>query len=270
MSRSAVIVAACFATAAPDGAVAATARGRGAGTGSHGIAGFLSLHRDSDGGRNSMQPDIVAQTLASVEDEWKGQALVFAECSASNSQGGEISSTCRRAHTAFQKSCSVVANAVVQASGGDRATAKEYMSDVCSQEQLQGWHRDQCWNFSSTLVNSMSEVNVDNRESLAVPAICSKFFTIVSDAERERIARDRAEDEAREKEAEKASAEEASRKAEEEKKARQAETASEADAEGKVKEPVDNVTSASTKEGADTVVTSPSSSNASSVNATAL
>lgn len=193
--------------------------------------GFLA----GTGGGGRMQPDVVAHTLIAVEEEWKGQATVFAECNATagaGGVGGDAGAECARAERAFRKSCGTVVGAVVQASGGSRADTQEYMADVCGQEQLRGWHREQCAALRTALVDSMSMIDVDNRESLDPLVVCGKFFGNFAAAERERVAKERAEDEAREKReaderaaAEQKAAEEAKAKVEADAKARAAEEA---------------------------------------------
>merc|ERR1719162_2049360 len=111
--------------------------------------GFLGL-------RAEMQPEVVAKTLVSVEDEWKAQAAAFAECSAvakeADQQDGEACST---ATNAFQKSCKTIVNTVVQASSGDRSAVQEYMNEVCGEKALDSWHQARCTFLSSSVVDSM-------------------------------------------------------------------------------------------------------------------
>merc|ERR1719261_1343361 len=87
---------------------------------------------------SSMQPEVVARTLSRVEDEWKAQAAVFAECNSTAGLPGATIVNCADAPSSFDKSCNTVVNAIIQGSGGDRDVAKEYMSDVCSQKSVSG------------------------------------------------------------------------------------------------------------------------------------
>merc|ERR1719473_271866 len=82
---------------------------------------------------NGMQPEVVARTLSHVEEEWKAQAAVFAECNSTSGLEGATIVNCNDAPASFGKSCGTVVSAIVQGSGGDRDVAKEYMVDVCSQ-----------------------------------------------------------------------------------------------------------------------------------------
>jgi len=187
--------------------------------------------RGGDG--HGMQPELAAQTFVKVEEEWKAQAAVFAECN------GTDDGVCSRAQDAFQRSCATVVGALVQASTGNRANAQEYMDDVCSQRPLDEWHRQQCSKLATTLVSSMSVVDVENREKLDAAGVCGHFWQQFSASERLRLEKEKEEALAREKEeaerraaeeearakaeAERQAAEEEARKAEEEKRAREEE-----------------------------------------------
>jgi len=194
--------------------------------------GFLGL-------RTEMQPENVAKTLMSVEDEWKAQAAAFAECTAvvkeADQQDGEA---CTTATAAFQKSCKTIVNTVIQASSGDRSAVQEYMNEVCGEKVLDAWHQARCSFLSSSVVDSMSVDNYDNREGFDAVKVCTGFWTNFLVEEKERVqkekeeeqVREKAEAEEREKAAAKAAEEAAERakqeaeekaKAEEEKKAQE-------------------------------------------------
>merc|ERR1719221_482833 len=95
----------------------------------------------------NMQPEVVARTLMNVEEEWKAQAAVYAQCNATANDGSSIVD-CQDAPASFAKSCGVVVGAVVQGSNGDQRVAKEYMSDVCDQSVLTGWHKKHCFGLA--------------------------------------------------------------------------------------------------------------------------
>merc|ERR1719482_1503093 len=126
-----------------------------------------------------MRPEVVAITLARVEDEWKAQATSFAECH---------SGDCGSAPESFARSCSTVVSAVVQGSGGDREVAREYMSNVCGQKKLEGWHKLRCNDLAAAIVDkAMSADNYANRENLKPAKLCTGFWTkfVVEEQKRE-------------------------------------------------------------------------------------
>jgi len=140
--------------------------------------------RSSSSLADQMRPEIVAKTLASVEDEWKQQAVVFSQCDATKTK-----ENCKDVPGAFGKSCATVISAVVQGSGGDRAVAKEYMAKVCSQKVLLGWHKLRCADLSTAIVDhAMTADSVHNRESLNSAKLCSSFWSTFVDEERKREA----------------------------------------------------------------------------------
>jgi len=164
--------------------------------------------------KHHLQPDIVAQTLIRVQDEWQSQALMFAECDAT--RGTE---DCMKSSKAFEQSCATVVGAVVKASDGDRAIVKEYFGDVCAESVLRGWQKDVCFNLASTVTHAMSADEYTNRQDFDLSNACHKFWTRFSTEERERMEKERSEREAEEKrqaeakaEKERAEKEEAARK----------------------------------------------------------
>jgi len=158
---------------------------------------------------NGMQPEVVARTLSNVEEEWKAQAAVFAEC---NETGGADSSSlvnCQDAPASFGKSCSTVVTAIVQGSGGDRETAQEYMADVCSQPAISGWHQEECQALSLLVKGFMTADKYENRMNFKTQKVCEGFWSRVLDQEKARAAQEKAEREARlKKEAEEAAEQE--------------------------------------------------------------
>jgi len=140
--------------------------------------------RSSTFSEDQMRPEIVAKTLASVEDEWKQQAIVFSQCDVTKDK-----ENCKDVPGAFGKSCATVISAVVQGSGGDRAVAKEYMAKVCSQKVLLGWHKLRCADLSTAIVDhAMTADSVHNRESLNSAKLCTSFWSTFVDEERKREA----------------------------------------------------------------------------------
>jgi len=178
------------------------------------------------GDSDSMRPEMVANTLAKVEEEWRKEAAVFTEGSKSGASG---------APDAFAHSCATVVSAVIQGSGGDRDVAKEYMNNVCGQKVLSGWHKQRCASLASRITeHAMLADNYANRQNLLPSKVCTSFWSVFVEAERTREA-----DEAKEKaEHEKVVAEQEKKAAEaaaEEKKVADAAAKVEAERRAKVK-----------------------------------
>jgi len=152
--------------------------------------GFLSLQTD-------MRPDVVAKTLAKVEQEWNDETAEFLECNLTRSKAGgeDAAKSCAPAN--FEKSCPTVVGAILRASSGTRSVVTEYMGDVCGEPALQGWMQDRCQVLSAALTDAMSEDSYENRESLDVSRFCQGFWgkfaqDEIHRAEREQKIRDEA------------------------------------------------------------------------------
>lgn len=220
MMRSTAVVALLFA-----GVADAKAFGRGAN------AGHTFLGNKAD-----MRPDVVAHTLSKVEDEWNLQVASFAECNISATTAEE-QAECGLAPKAFQRSCSTVVSAMVQASNGDKADVSEYMRSVCDEDSLknEGWRQERCTQLAVQIVDGMSDDAYNNRESFDSAKLCTKFWTKFSTEESARLQKERAEKEAQEKKEEE-EREAAQKKAEEEEAAAEKQRQEEAAAEAKKKE----------------------------------
>jgi len=145
------------------------------------------------GETEQMRPEVVASTLAHVQDDWKAEAVMFTT---------EDTASGKAAPVTFGKSCATVVSAVVQGSGGDRNVAKEYMSNVCDQKALAGWHKLRCTDLSTAIVDhAMSADSYANRQSLNSDKLCSNFWGKFVDAERKREAQEAIEKAARDKKA---------------------------------------------------------------------
>jgi len=143
-----------------------------------------------------MRPEVVAMTLARVEDEWKAEATDFTTVCADKTDNKD----CLTAPAAFTRSCATVVSAVVQGSGGDRKVAKEYMANVCGQKALAGWHKLRCTDLASAIVErAMTADNYANRETMNSGKLCTSFWSKFVDAERKREAAEAIERAAREK-----------------------------------------------------------------------
>jgi len=144
-----------------------------------------------------MQPGIAARSLAKVEEEWQAQAALFAECAAAAKAGAPEDPLidCAAAPKAFAKSCATTVKAIYQGSSGDRSVATEYMSDVCDQQALVGWHRDRCHGLADAIVSAMSEDSYYNREVLDGSKLCHNLWEHLAEDERRRVAAEEAADE---------------------------------------------------------------------------
>merc|ERR1719281_2345784 len=175
-----------------------------------------------------MRPEVVAESFAAVEDEWRTQAREYAECTLGNG------TDCSGSPKAFQKSCALVSKAMVGGSGGDNAVVTEYMSYVCNSTKLEGWKKEGCVSFAAA-DKIMSGDNYYNRNELNVTSLCGTFWAKFSAEEEAREAAEQAAREAERKKREeeaaaaaKAAAEAAAKAAEEAKKAEEAKQAEDA------------------------------------------
>lgn len=122
-----------------------------------------------------MQPETVAKTLASVEDEWKTQARSYIECEESESSEDAIRD-CDSTPGPFSKSCATVINAIIRGSGGDRKVTREYMVDVCQQQNMGGWYRSGCVALAKDVNAKMTASSYDNRVSFPAAQVCDTFW----------------------------------------------------------------------------------------------
>jgi len=148
---------------------------------------------------NGMQPDVVAKTLSHVEDEWRAQAAVFAECGVTAGLAGASIVNCQDAPSSFAKSCNTVVSAIVQGSGGDKNVAKEYMSDVCSQHAITGWHQTECHAIALSVRNAMGADKYENRVGFNSAKLCTGVWARFLTGAKERTAKETAEREVAEK-----------------------------------------------------------------------
>jgi len=169
-----------------------------------------SLRNGRSSLETDMQPEMVAKTLKNVEDMWKEQAAAFIHCNATRIQPF-TEEDCAASPSAFGKSCAVVVGAVVQGSSGDKSVAQNYMSDVCSQSILKGWHQQHCLGFKAALNMALTADSYSNRESFTSSNMCKKFFSEFVEEEKKRFVKEEAERMAAERKA----AEEAAKKAKE-------------------------------------------------------
>lgn len=174
---------------------------------------------------NGMQPEVVARTLSSVEEEWKAQASVFARCNGTSTEASSTLVNCEDAPNSFEKSCGTVVAAIIQGSGGDRDVAKEYMNDVCTQKSISGWHQQQCQALATAVQSFMTADRYENREHFNAAKLCKSFWVKFFEEEKERMKKEVAEREEAEKQAEEKAAQEEKVHKEEEQKELDAEQA---------------------------------------------
>jgi len=186
------------------------------------IAASVNAHALVRDGRNflgtNMRPDVVANTLMNVEEEWRAQAAIFSQCNSTGYDGVGIVH-CQDAPNSFGKSCGTVVSAIVQGSDGDRNVAKEYMSDVCSQASVTGWHKQHCLSLAQAVSTLMSADSYSNRNGFDSTKVCTGFWADFVQEEQKRLEEERLEREAAEKKAaeeEKIAKEAAEKRAQEE------------------------------------------------------
>jgi len=158
--------------------------------------------------RAGMRPEIVARSLAKVEDEWKSQFRLYVECNATASSRADAEK-CDAAPRAFEHACGTIVSAVVQASNGDHRVVREYMDDICSEPELKGWRAGRCQLLATSVLAGMTEDNYDNREHLNAAPLCQSFWARFSTEEHDLIRTEAAEREAEEKRREEERAQEA-------------------------------------------------------------
>lgn len=195
------------------------------------LAGAADAAKVFLGNKAVMRPDVVAKTLAKVEDEWNLQVASFVECNTSATTAEEASE-CTLAPHAFQHSCSKVVTAMVAGSDGSKADVSEYMTTVCSEDAQvsEGWRKERCQALSKAIAAGMSDDAYNNRESFDSNKLCAKFWTKFMTEENTRVQKEEAVKAAEEKkqEEERVAAE---KKAEEEAAAEEKKRAEEAAAE---------------------------------------
>jgi len=119
----------------------------------------------------AMHPQVVAEALRKVEDEWFQYATVRVECDGTDDD-------CAGDFKAFESSCDDVVMSIIHGSSGDSSVVREYMSDVCGESVLPAdWHHDRCRSLSDTLISSMSVDPASNREHFDSKATCTGLWT---------------------------------------------------------------------------------------------
>jgi len=163
------------------------------------LAGAADAAKVFLGNKAVMRPDLVAKSLAKVEDEWNLQVASFVECNASAATAEEASE-CTLAPHAFQHSCSKVVTAMVAGSDGSKADVSEYMVTVCGEDAQvsDGWRKERCQALSKAIASGMSD-DAYNRESFDSNKLCAKFWTKFMTEENTRVQKEEAVKAAEEK-----------------------------------------------------------------------
>eukprot|EP00929_Paragymnodinium_shiwhaense_P051242 TRINITY_DN2579_c1_g2_i1.p1 TRINITY_DN2579_c1_g2~~TRINITY_DN2579_c1_g2_i1.p1 ORF type:complete len:280 (-),score=147.21 TRINITY_DN2579_c1_g2_i1:131-970(-) len=179
-----------------------------------------------------LQPEVAAESLKALEDEWQEEAALYANCQAHGNQ--EALTECVQASQKFKKSCNVVVESMMKGSSGEKSSVMEYLHEVCAQGVLSDWHRGHCNSLASHVNKLMTEDAYENRENLKLVDLCSDMWAGMVSEEQTRAEKE-AKDEA-DAEAKRKADEEAKAKAEAEAKAaEEAEAKAKAEAEAKAK-----------------------------------
>lgn len=130
-------------------------------------------------------PEEVARKLSTILDGWKSKVDTALE-------GGYLG---RKKESAFHKSCSTVATAIVEGSTGNRDDAKEYVTDICKQPAviLSSWRESSCLLFKTSIESAMGEASYENRENLDVAKVCSGVWDKLLETEGARQKKEAAE-----------------------------------------------------------------------------
>jgi len=138
----------------------ATALVRAAGAG-----GFLS----ASGG---IEQNLIAKKFATIEDDWKSQALVEVLCGAGGATG-EAEEKCKRNSKLFQKSCSTIVDWLVQSNGKRSQKVKVFMDAVCTHKDLNGQQQERCQDLKSAVLGAMGE----HKDSFRADGPCQSYWS---------------------------------------------------------------------------------------------
>jgi len=150
---------------------------------------------------SGMQPDVVARTLSAVQGEWRAQVAIFADCDSTAKLPGSSIVNCKDAQGSFSNSCGTITNAMVQGSGGDKDVMHEYMSDVCRQRAMSGWHQQQCNSVAMLIGQTLSVDKYENRMNFHSAKVCDKLWSQLLQERVQEVAKETAEKEAAENKA---------------------------------------------------------------------
>jgi len=141
-----------------------------------------------------LQPQLVAHSLAAVEEEWKQQADVFVECNDTAKDAQESETLCKSPAEGFKKSCSKIVAAVVQSSDGERSRVTDYLNTVCGEKELgTGWKQQQCSSLANVIASKMSAEALNNREFFDSEGLCKNFWPQFIIMEQDAVRKERAD-----------------------------------------------------------------------------
>lgn len=170
-----------------------------------------------------MRPDIAAKLLTDVENRWtlEAQSLL----------SGKSPKPEREVASDVVKSCTKIANSIVQGSDGDADKVSEYFESVCGYVTTKG-DKDLCLKFQDGVSGFMSKDSEFDRNELDMSRFCEKFYSgTIREVAQERAKieeKEHATEKKEQEEAKKAAAEKAVKEAKEtEKAAKTAEKAAE-------------------------------------------
>lgn len=119
-----------------------------------------------------MRPEIVANLFRGVEHSWlEDQAAALT----GTTDASEIDLE-TYAKTSMVKSCSKVANSIVQGSSGEERRVAEYMGLVCKRLKVDGEAHSMCAEFGQGIVDFMRGDAMFNRNELNLNQFCEKFY----------------------------------------------------------------------------------------------
>merc|ERR1719316_1836823 len=121
-----------------------------------------TIEMNLDKALHNMQPEMVSKLLAEVEAKWTESRV------ASLRNQTDVSV----ALAEMTKSCSKVAQAVIDGSEGDKERVQEYMLDVCGR----GANQKGCNEFASGIEGIMTDDNQVNRNELDLPKFCASYW----------------------------------------------------------------------------------------------
>lgn len=166
------ILAALLLASAPGGLAAALVRAGG---------GFLS----PSGG---IQPNLVAKNFAKIEDDWRSQAGVSVLCE-SQGASGDAAEKCQRNSKLFQKSCSTIANWLVQSNGESPQKVKAFMDGVCTNQDLNDQQQERCQDLKAAVLGAMASEG-EHTGSFRPDGPCQSFWSALVEKERAHLARE--------------------------------------------------------------------------------
>jgi len=131
-------------------------------------------------------PELIAERFASIDNDWRTQAAVFASCTSSpQAQDAQ----CQKIPKDFQSACVLVAKSFADR-GGDRPGTQSFMNSLCSQSALAtGLQNSNCHSFATAVVGAIVPGKFLANE------MCFAFWTKLLATSRQTLDEAQAEDE---------------------------------------------------------------------------